>query len=218
MQVSGRRSFRRRERAIAGRLIRAVVSSPGLAAALSRPRCDYRSRVEDALHAAVEDYREHRQRAHARELDYFRLRRLGDDEAVSAAALCKLPSGKRHPHQRRIPQASLEESRRRLIANLEELRACSSFDELFDLVDQLIGPIHMVGELTVYDTSLRIGARFGLEPERVYLHAGTRVGARRLGLNWKARVLDPESLPAPLRTLKPHEIEDVLCIYDGWFT
>ena len=113
--------------------------------------------------------------------------------------------------------ASLEESERRLTANLGELRAYSSFDELFDLVETLIRPIHMIGELTVYGTSLRIAARFGLEPERVYLHAGTRVGARRLGLDWEARALEPQTLPAPLRDLKAHEVEDVLCIYDSWF-
>lgn len=173
--------------------------------------------MAEPLAAAVEDYRMRHQRKHARELDFFRLPKLSDEDAVSAAALCQLPSGKRHPHQRRIPRAALDESRQRLLMNLDAIRACSSFDELYEFVERLIRPIPMIGELTVYDTSLRIGARFGLEPELVYLHAGTRVGARRLGLNWRARALDRDSLPPALRALTAHEIEDVLCIYEEWF-
>jgi hypothetical protein len=173
--------------------------------------------MDEPLAAAVEDYQLRHRRKHARELDYFRLPRLRDDEAVSVAALCQLPSGKRHPHQRRIPRTALNESRQRLLMNLDAIRACSSFDELYELVEQLIRPIPMIGELTVYDTSLRIGAHFRLEPELVYLHAGTRVGARRLGLNWRARALDVDSLPPAVRVLAAHEIEDVLCIYEDWF-
>jgi hypothetical protein len=91
------------------------------------------------------------------------------------------------------------------------------FDSLFNMVRDAIGPIHGIGELTVYDTALRIGAKLGLPPERVYLHSGTRVGARALGLNWRTPHLELEDFPAELRTLKPHEIEDCLCIFKGRF-
>ena len=173
--------------------------------------------MKRGLEAAVDAYRKHEQRTHVRELRYFRLPRLTDQKAISMAALCQLPSGKRHPHQRRIPRSSLEEAERRLLTNLPQLRACKTFAELNDLVEQLIRPIHMIGELTVYDISLRIGARFDLEPEVVYLHAGTRAGARKLGLDWKAHALEPDELPEPLREIKPHQAEDVLCIYKAWF-
>jgi hypothetical protein len=173
--------------------------------------------VEDSVRAAVDDYRQHRQRHHNRELDYFRLRRLSDEKAVTVAALCQLPSGKRHPHQYRIPGHALEEAERVLLANLQQLRSCSTFDELLGLVEQLTDPIYKIGPLTVYDISLRIGARLRLEPELVYLHRGTRDGAHRLGLDWRSNALEPAALPAPLQVLKPHEVEDVLCIYKHWF-
>jgi hypothetical protein len=67
--------------------------------------------------------------------------------------------------------------------------------------------------LTIYDTALRIGASLGLEPQSVYLHAGTRFGARRLGLDWRAETIPVSALPPPLRKLKPREIEDLLCIF-----
>lgn len=113
------------------------------------------------LAAAVDDYIARYRHAAGRELAYFRRLRT-DEDAVRQAALARLPSGKRHPHQRRIPRASLEESARRLLGNLPVLRRASSFDELFDLIEASIRPIPKIGELTVYDTALRIGARFGL--------------------------------------------------------
>jgi hypothetical protein len=172
-------------------------------------------RNDSQLGAIVDDYiREWRPRA-ARELDVFR--RLPDEAAITTAALAKLPSGKRHPHEYRIPRAVLEESRRRLIDNIELLKRASNFDELIELVEQLSGSIRGIGRLTVYDTALRIGARFGLEPTRVYLHAGTRDGAKALlACDGKGETLDVSELPTTLRELSAREVEDVLCLYkDG---
>jgi hypothetical protein len=127
------------------------------------------------------------------------------------------PSGKRFNHQRRIPRAVLEESARRLVEALPRLRDATSFDELLTRIDDLARPIPGVGELLVYDTSLRIGARFGLEPERVYVHAGARAGAEALGFDRECDAIEMNELPDEIRTrLAPHEIEDLLCIYASW--
>ena len=77
----------------------------------------------------------------------------------------------------------------------------------------MLEPISGAGELYVYDTSLRIGAKSNLLPTKVYLHAGTRVGARALGLDGQAKTLEVSMLPPEFRQLEPHEIEDVLCIF-----
>lgn len=78
---------------------------------------------------------------------------------------------------------------------------------------EAIGSIRGVGELLVYDTALRIGAKLELMPDRVYLHSGTRRGARSLGLPFKMRLISIAELPVPLRSLKQHEVEDCLCIF-----
>jgi hypothetical protein len=76
-------------------------------------------------------------------------------------------------------------------------------------VAETIGGIPGIGDLTVYDTAIRIAAHRGLSPRRVYLHAGTRDGARALGVpRDRAWVM-----PRELRRLRPMEIEDCLCIY-----
>jgi hypothetical protein len=82
------------------------------------------------------------------------------------------------------------------------------------LVEHLVGPIPGIGELTVYDISQRIGSRFDLEPDRVYLHSGTRVGARALGFDGRRASLEVAELPDELtEQLRPRELEDLLCIY-----
>jgi len=69
------------------------------------------------------------------------------------------------------------------------------------------------GELTVYDTALRIGAYLRIEPEKVFLHRGTRDGAKALGFKGGKRSIRLDELPKAFHGLKPYQIEDCLCIY-----
>jgi hypothetical protein len=169
------------------------------------------------LAALVAEYVRRWRRPADRELAYFRARQT-DAEAISDAALARLPGGKRHPHQYRVPLTALSESRKRLLENLMELRTCGSFDELIRSVERLIRPIPGIGELAVYDTAHRVGARLGVTPAKVYLHAGTRDGAKTLGLDWKRPALEMTELPPELQALTAQEAEDFLCIYREYFT
>jgi hypothetical protein len=105
----------------------------------------------------------------------------------------------------------LEEAQGRLV--VADLRSCRSFDELHSRVNSLIRDIHMIGALVVYDVSHRIGAHLGVEPERVYLHSGTREGALALGLGRSLAAIDLADLPEEFRRLTPAEAEDCLCIF-----
>lgn len=135
------------------------------------------------------------------------------EAAVDVAACARTEGDKRHSHQRRIREAVLRESRARLLYVTGELQACQSFEELFHLVEAVIGPIDGIGELAIYDTALRLGAYLNLAPELVYIHSGTRTGLKHLGLYHGQAAIDPARFPEPLRRLEPHEIEDCLCIY-----
>jgi hypothetical protein len=59
----------------------------------------------------------------------------------------------------------------------------NSFADLIGIVASIAEGVSGLGELYIYDTALRIGAKSGLEPDMVYLHAGTRKGAKALGLD-----------------------------------
>jgi hypothetical protein len=165
------------------------------------------------LEALVDDYIQWLRPERKHELSKFRTVRT-DEGAISYAALARDPeTGEKHRHQSRIPQPSLEKSKRRLVKNLSLVRSTKSFQELIELINHLIRPIDRVGELCVYDTALRIGARFRHEPKKVYVHAGTRDGIRKLGLDSRRETIEMDELPAPIRKLRPREAEDFLCVY-----
>ena len=158
----------------------------------------------------VSDYiREYRDDASA-EMRFFEIQR-SPSAAIRKAAQCDLPSGKRHPHQRRIPKALLEQAETRLQAIGRKFAKAADFSAVHRLVEDEIGSIKGVGALTVYDIAHRIGAHFGKAPQVVYLHAGTRKGARVL--NIRGDSFDPRILPRAFLRLAPAEIEDCLCIY-----
>lgn len=162
------------------------------------------------LDEIVSDYiREYRDRARA-EMRFFEIQR-SPSAAIRKAALCELPSGKRHPHQRRIPGALLEQVEGRLQGIGRKLSKAADFAALYRAVDDEIGGIKGIGALTVYDIAHRIGAHFRKSPDRVYLHAGTRAGARVFDISGDS--FDPNILPKPFSRLAPSEIEDCLCIY-----
>jgi hypothetical protein len=165
------------------------------------------------LDEIVTDYiRAYRDDARA-EMRFFEIQR-SPSAAIGKAALCELPSGKRHPHQRRIPRDVLEQVEVRLQGIGGKLAKAADFAALHGLVEAEIRSTKGIGALTVYDIAHRIGAHFEKSPDRVYLHAGTRTGARVF--NIRGDSFDPKGLPKPFLRLAPSEIEDCLCIYkDG---
>lgn len=159
----------------------------------------------------VKDYiRRFRNKA-AEELQFFQ-QQPSLEEAVELAALAQGPRG-RFKHQRRIPAGVLQTAASILSQHVLRIQHCQSFEELIHLIDKLIRPTRGIGELMVYDTALRIGAKLNIYPNQVYLHAGTREGARALGIEPSLTKVSTSSLPKAFLRLQPHEIEDCLCIY-----
>ncbi len=143
------------------------------------------------------------------ELKFFReLPNL--EAAIHHAAFADI-HGTRHPHQHRLTKKALTEAKQNLIKNYITISQAKDFDSLFQYVKRSCCEITGIGELYVYDTSLRIGAKLNLMPAKVYLHRGTRVGARVLGLGSKVEALEISQMPPELRKLEAYEIEDFLC-------
>lgn len=146
------------------------------------------------------------------ELEWFRTQ-SSLENTTKVAALAIDVKGKRLSHQRRIRRENLEKARVVLLSAANDIQQCKTFDELLSLIESELHEIQGLAELYAYDTALRIGAKLGLVPEKVYLHAGTRKGAEALGLDSKARALEVSALPNELQELEPREMEDFLCIY-----
>ena len=125
-------------------------------------------------------------------------------------------SGKRHGHQRRIEKDAITVVQQVLIP--KKLKGMKSFEDLHAHVTATCSGIKGIGQLYIYDAALRIGAALGLSPELVYLHAGTKMGVKALGLNAKNSSLPVNAFPKPIQKLKPHEIEDFLCIFKDEFS
>ena len=150
-----------------------------------------------------------------KELLFFRKQPF--NQALESAALAKDSRGKRFGHQRRLKRISLQEARRALLEKRGALEEAKSFEAIHSTLLEITANVHGLGELYAYDTALRISAARGCAPKHVYLHAGTRVGAKQLGLNATQGYLPMASLPKALQPLLPHEVESFLCIYKNHF-
>jgi hypothetical protein len=145
----------------------------------------------------------------ARQVEIDHYAELGAHSESIARAVLSIDSD---GHQRRIPQLVLNRAKRGLLAEAEAILRCVDFETLHTLVGQLIRPIHGVGELLIYDTAQRLCLAMDLpEPEVVYLHAGTREGAR--WLEARERTVAILALPKEYRSLSSFELEDLFCNY-----
>jgi len=133
--------------------------------------------------------------------------------AIEVAATAENQWGKRFHHQRRIRTSAIKAALPALLAAKRRLAKAQTFDELHSVVIDAVNSIPHIGELYCYDTAVRLGAFLGMNPDRVYLHAGVRDGARALGISHTGSFIPVSALPPALRRLPADEAEDFLCIY-----
>ena len=151
------------------------------------------------------------------EFDWFENQPSFEPAIINAAEAID-EDGKRYSHQRRIKRVPINNAKAELLENIHNLEKSDSFHSLWLLMNRLIKPINGIGELYVYDAALRIGAFLKLYPEKVYLHAGTRTGAKRLKIKKSNKDwIELDELPKEFQELPMNEVEDILCIYKDDF-
>jgi hypothetical protein len=135
------------------------------------------------------------------------------NDAINQAALSVDHNGKKHPHQYRLKNQTLSEFADNLNIHRSEISHAASFETLIQIVRDC--RINGIGELAVYDTAVRIGAYLNLSPQRIYLHAGARVGADALIPGNNSDIIEKHQLPLEFQSddLSCYELEDMLCIY-----
>ena len=100
--------------------------------------------------------------------------------------------------------------------HLHTFDCCQDFKSIIDKVRKLASDIYGIGELTIYDTATCIGCPLGVYPDEVFIHAGTKVGARALDV--KGNVVSKDKFVKVCKAfekLSPIQIEDFLCIYSS---
>ena len=122
--------------------------------------------------------------------------------AIEYAALAINSRGKRYSHQRRLKRKTLEQALEVLLEHKRQLSKAKHFDDVFYIVETALEDVFGVGELYIYDTSLRIGANLGLSPSKIYLHAGTRVGARAPRFRPESEELEQVRLASCVESLR----------------
>jgi hypothetical protein len=168
------------------------------------------------LAAIIRHYLLHYQPLHDQELMWFRNQNSLED-ALRVAGRAQDDQGHRYSHQRRVRSPAIAAAVKQLAECHDDLQRCSSFHELWKRITFRLAPVRGIGERYIYDASVRIGAHLRFTPEKVYLHAGTRTGATRLGLlserDGHKQWLNSGELPVLLLDLRSSDLENLLCIY-----
>jgi hypothetical protein len=166
---------------------------------------------QETLDELIEEFLNRPQKCCDEDDHYSKLESL--EEAVRQASLALTANGTISGHQRQwVSRESMQLAQVRLLSVIDKIQACTDFDALYEFIERSLMGIEGLGDLYYYDTSRRIGAFLGLYPKRVYLHRGTKDGARALGLDHKQRYINMISLPPALRKLEPKQVEDFLCV------
>jgi hypothetical protein len=137
---------------------------------------------------------------------------LGD--AIDVAAKAINYDNKIHDHQHRIGRIKLNTFATKLKTKESEIKNSKTFDELLAIIEAV--KCEGIAELTYYDTATRIGAYLDIFPDKIYLHAGTKVGAKQLvGDLKKRKFIAVSELPDEFLKydLTASEFEDILCIF-----
>jgi len=136
------------------------------------------------------------------------------EDAIRVAVMSKNKNGKTEFHQRRIYKNVYPNFLKNLLKIKDKIENAKNFDKLISTI--FINKPSGAGELFCYDVALRIGHKLNLLPEKIYIHAGTKIGLENL-LKRKIyeKTIDKRKLPEPFCSceLTPDQLEDFLCIY-----
>ena len=132
-------------------------------------------------------------------------------EAQQRAWLSKRPNGKMHGHQCNVGERVLEEGLKAALAQKKQSEDFKNFEELHAWVRSITDVIHGLGAMTAYDVARRLGAWLGLQPSMVWLHRGTKDGAK--ALNIRGNKVPLNAFPEPIQRLGATHVENFLCIY-----
>ena len=119
-------------------------------------------------------------------------------------------------NQRGVPYEVSRQVKVNLIKKINDVLKARTFDEIFNIVSEC--KVKGFGELSIYDTAMRIATHMNIEPEKVYLHAGARKGMEILenkgyveAGSSKKKYIEIKDMPKPMQQLKSAETEHFLC-------
>jgi len=143
-------------------------------------------------------------------------------KVIEIAACAVDENNKIHEHQRRVGKIKLQEFANLLKQKEQEIKKVKKFDELLNIIKSI--KCYRIGELVRYDTAERIGFFLKIYPEKIYLHAGVKVGVKNLlGNLYRKNFLIIDDLPYELKKYKSefnlqfYDFESIFCQYKDKF-
>lgn len=119
---------------------------------------------------------------------------------------------------RGVNNTVLSEMALKLVLKQKQIATATSFDDVYQIVK--LSKINGFGELSIYDTAVRISAFLELQPTVVFLHAGTTEGVKILEHkkllpenSSQAKTLQLNNFPVPLQRLNALQMENFLCSF-----
>lgn len=94
------------------------------------------------------------------------------EQAIELAATAKNFSNKKHDHQFRIPNATLDSFAVAIIDKIKQVKTAKSFDDLISIIESC--KLKGIADLSIYDTAQRVGSYLRLYPEKIYMHSGDK--------------------------------------------
>ena len=135
-------------------------------------------------------------------------------------------SGKIHPHQKRISKFARKQFALDLQNHQAAIHNSTDFEKLHDNIEKFCKK-KRIGELTIYDTAMRLGAFLekhkgeNFKPQKVFLHNGAMEGAKKLFQRGEiAKPCSRMPLSAFAKCFpnkETWEVEEILCIYKDNF-
>lgn len=127
----------------------------------------------------------------------------------------KNPNGKMNNHYRRIGKKKCRDILRFVLEKEPELMQCETFNDIFQVIEEIKKRHHGFGPLWSYDTALRIGFNMKILPDCVYVQSGVKAGFKNLfrGEKIRSRCYPVEKFGNLKYQLKPYEIENFLCVW-----
>ena len=113
-----------------------------------------------------------------------------------------------HRHQCHVAHKLPEGLKIALAANVQPDRF-TDFHQLYSWIKSITACVRGLGNTTTYDVARRLGVWMKIQPELVYLHAGSAKGAKELGIEGESVILT--AFPHEIQKLGATHAENFLC-------
>ncbi len=164
--------------------------------------------LKEIVDAYIEDYKDN--------VDYEikEIKKANFEEVLKKVGRGKFLDGGHLDHLKRLTEEALRNALLILISFRKQIKSCKNFHEIFELIhEEIEREVYGIGEMYTYDISFYLSINLGFKPKYVYLHKGTRIGARKLGLDVKRDYISKNEFPQEFQNLEIYDIENLLCIY-----